>query len=521
MTRSMSKMDWWRGACLYEVYLRSFQDSNGDGDGDLRGLLKRLEYLATLGVDGIWITPFFPSPMHDAGYDVSDYKAVDPRFGSLDDFRKVIDKAHGLGLKVIIDQVYSHTSNLHPWFIESASGADNPKADWYVWADPRPDGGLPNNWLARFGGVAWEWNASRRQYYLHNFLIEQPDLNVHNPQVQDAIIDAIRFWLDQGVDGLRLDVANFYMHDRQLRDNPPADGGARPANPYYLQRHIFDRSRPENLAFLERLRRVAGDRLLLAEISCDNQPERMAEYTSARRLHTAYSFELLGAELNGAHIAACVTQAGKGDSWPTWAFSNHDVMRVASRWQADDNTDRVCMLQALLLNLRGTVIVYQGEELGLPQSQVPRDALQDPEAQRFWPYGRGRDGARTPMAWDDSAELGFSDRPGWLPVDPAHAARSVARQDEDPKSPLNHCRRLIALRRATPALRLGDFDVVESDSTGITFWRGLNGQRILCSFNFTDEPRAVPQHGESRVLAGALRDDGLAANGYVVAEAMA
>ncbi len=521
LTLAEIKTEWWRGACLYEVYLRSFQDSDGDGDGDLPGLLQRLDYIARLGVDGIWITPFFPSPMHDAGYDVSDYTAVDPRFGTLDDFRAVTKKAHALGLKVVIDQVYSHTSHLHPWFIESASDTDNPKADWYVWAEPRPDGGLPNNWLARFGGVAWEWNASRRQYYLHNFLTEQPDLNLHNRQVQDAIIETMEFWLDQGVDGLRLDVANFFMHDPQLRSNPPARVDPRPANPYYLQRHLYDRSRPENLAFLERMRSTAGDRLLLAEISCDNQPERMAEYTAPGRLHTAYSFELLAPELDGAHIADAVTRAGEGDSWPTWAFSNHDVIRVASRWGADHDSDRVCMLQALLLSLRGTVIVYQGEELGLPQSQVPREALQDPEAKRFWPHDRGRDGARTPMAWDDADRLGFSTSDGWLPAEARHAARSVARQEDDARSPLNHFRRLMALRSATPALQLGGFDVIEADKTGLSFWRDHDGQRVLCSFNFTDAPRAVPRHGESRSLAGVVQDGGLPANGYLIAEAAA
>lgn len=512
---------WWRGACLYEVYLRSFADSNGDGEGDLPGLRDRLDYIAALGVDGIWITPFFPSPMYDSGYDVADYRSVDPRFGTLADFRSVTSRAHELGLRVIIDQVYSHTSHLHPWFVESASSADNPKADWYVWADPKPDGSLPNNWLARFGGVAWEWNANRRQYYLHNFLVEQPDLNLHNRQVQDEILDTMRFWVDQGVDGFRLDVANFYMHDPQMRDNPPVDAGDRPANPYYMQRHVHDRSRPENLAFLERMRAATGEHMLLAEISCDNQAERMAEYTEPGRLHTAYSFELLGPVLDGAHIARTVATAGAGQSWPTWAFSNHDVARVATRWNAVGNRNRVNMLQALLLSLRGTVIVYQGEELGLAHGNVPREALRDPEAVRFWPHGRGRDGARTPMAWDDTPMLGFSKAPGWLPAEPGHAEQSIARQSQDPCSSLAHCRSMIALRKTTPALKLGEFEVIEADETGLSFWRVHEGARILCSFNFTGQSRAVPQHGRSRVLAGAFEGDGLAADGYVIAEAAA
>lgn len=489
---------WWRGACLYEVYLRSFQDANGDGEGDLAGLTSRLDYLSELGIDGIWITPFFPSPMHDSGYDVCDYRAVDSRFGTLDDFRTLIDEAHGLGIRVIIDQVYSHSSHLHPWFLESASSRDNPKADWYVWADAKADGSPPNNWLARFGGVAWEWSAARKQYYLHNFLIEQPDLNLHNPQVQDEVLDTMRFWFDVGVDGLRLDVANFYMHDERLRDNPVAMPAEYPTNPYYLQQHRYDRSRPENLAFLERMRAEAGDRLLLAEISCDSQLERMVEYTQPGRLHTAYSFELLGPELDGRLVSRAVERAGAGDSWPTWAFSNHDVPRVCSRW----GEGRVRVLQALLMCLRGSVILYQGEELGLPHSDVPRDRLQDPEAIRFWPKHRGRDGARTPMAWENSPGLGFSETEAWLRADAAHGPLTVAEQADDTGSHIAHCRDMIRLRRESPALRLGDFETVEADGDGLTFWRRGHGQSLLCSFNFGDSPRPVPLTPRGTTLAG-------------------
>ncbi len=510
-----SKIDWWRGACLYEVYLRSFQDSDGDGEGDLAGLIARLGYLADLGVDGIWITPFFPSPMYDSGYDVSDYRAIDPRFGTLAEFRALTEQAHALGLKVVIDQVYSHSSHLHPWFIESASSRDNPKADWYVWADPKPDGSPPNNWLARFGGIAWEWSAQRKQYYLHNFLIEQPDLNLHNPAVQDEVLDIMQFWFDQGVDGLRLDVANFFMHDPQLRDNPPAKLTEVPANPYYLQQRLYDRSRPENLPFLERMRQVAGDRMLLAEISCDWQIERMAEYTRTGRLHTAYSFEFLGPDLDGRHIANAVAQAGAGDSWPTWAFSNHDVPRVASRW----GEDRVKVLQALLLCLRGSVILYQGEELGLTHSNVPRERLQDPEAIRFWPNHRGRDGARTPMAWENAPGLGFSSADGWLPAEADHAPLAVSEQMDDTASNLAHCRAMLAVRRASSALRLGDFETVEADADGLTFWRRWNGQSVLCSFNLGDTHRPVPLTPNGRTLAGTQDNGHLAPKSYWIAEA--
>ena len=507
--------EWWRGACLYEVYVRSFMDGNGDGEGDLPGLTSRLDYLADLGVEALWLTPVFPSRMLDSGYDVADYRAIDPRFGTLEDFKLLVGAAHDRGLRVVLDQVYSHSSHQHPWFVESASSRENPKADWYVWADAKPDGSPPNNWLGRFGGIAWEWSPVRRQYYLHNFLVEQPDLNLHNPEVQAEVLDIMRFWFDLGVDGLRLDVANFFMHDKALRDNPPAGLNAPPVNPYYLQSHVYDRSRPETLPFLTRMRAVAdaaGSRMLLAEIACDRQLERMAEYTMPGRLHTAYSFELLGPGPDGAKIARAVQEAGAGDSWPTWAFSNHDVTRVASRWGAEGNPDRIRLLQALLLCLRGTVILYQGEELGLAHSPVPRHRLQDPEAIRFWPNHRGRDGARTPMPWqDDGPALGFSPQDGWLPAEASHAPLAVARQDGDPSSILGHCRALLALRRQSPALRRGSFDVVSATADHLVFRRTYADETLLCAFNFGRAPLPVAAIGEplaGRAVAGQLGPDG-------------
>ena len=513
---------WWKGACLYEVYVRSFMDSDGDGEGDLKGLASCLDYLADLGVEALWLTPVFPSPMFDSGYDVSDYRAIDPRFGTLDDFRALVSSAHDRGLRIVLDQVYSHSSHRHPWFVESASSRDNPRADWYVWADPKPDGGPPNNWLGRFGGIAWEWSPVRRQYYLHNFLVEQPDLNLHHPAVQAEVLDIMQFWFDMGVDGLRLDVANFFMHDPALRDNPTAGLPEVPTNPYYAQAHRYDRSRPENLPFLERMRAVAdaaGDRMLLAEIACDNQLERMAEYTAPGRLHTAYSFELQGPGPDGAKIAEAVLAAGAGDSWPTWAFSSHDVTRVASRWGAEGNVRRIQALQALLLCLRGTVILFQGDELGLSHSPVPRHRLQDPEAIRFWPNHRGRDGARTPMPWDaDGPALGFSPRDGWLPAETAHASLSVARQRLDPASPLAHCKRLLALRRRSAALRYGTFDVVSAARDHLVFRRNAEGpdgpETLLCAFNFGTAPLAVPDGGT--ILAGADDAGRIGPDGYVI-----
>ncbi len=518
----MASKEWWRGACIYEVYLRSFQDSNGDGEGDLPGLLRRLPYLARLGIDAIWITPFFPSPMHDSGYDVSDYISVDPRFGTLEDFDAVVAGAHALNLKVVIDQVYSHSSNHHPWFVESSSGREGPFADWYVWADAQADGSPPNNWLARFGGIAWEWSPQRRQYYLHNFLIEQPDLNLHNPAVQDAIIDIMKFWLDRGVDGLRLDVANFYTHDPALRDNPPSGLDPLPANPYYLQQRLYDRSRPETLPYLEAMREAAGNKLLLAEISCDWQVERMVEYTQPGRLHTAYSFELLCKDLDGAHVAKVVTQANENESWPTWALSNHDVVRVASRWNAEGDRQRVTQLHALLLSLRGTVILYQGEELGLPHAAIPREDLQDPEAIRFWPHDRGRDGARTPFPWTDGPSLGFSDsETTWLPAASNHSSLAVSRQEADEDSALHRCRALIALRREQPALLWGDFQVLEATPDLLVFERQYENSTLRCAFNFAASAQALKIEALGPLLAGAMEQDMLPPGGFIIAEVSA
>ena len=515
--RTADSAEWWRGACLYQVYLRSFADSNGDGEGDLAGLLGRLDYLAWLGVEGLWITPFFPSPMHDSGYDVANYRDVDPRFGTLADFDRVVGRAHALGLKVIIDQVYSHSSNLHPWFEDSASARSGPRAEWYVWADPRADGSPPNNWLAQFGGPSWTWHPARRQYYLHNFLAEQPDLNLHTPEVQDEILDIMRFWFARGVDGMRLDTVNFYMHDPALPDNPPAGLDDVPANPAAMQRHVNDRSQPGNLPFIERMREVAGEHMLLGEISAEDQLARMNEYTAPGRLHTAYSFALLHEGPDGAAIARAVADMAAGPGWPSWSFSNHDVIRVASRWGAEGRPGRAVMLLALLLSLRGTVILYQGEELGLPHADVPREALQDPQARRVSAGGSGRDGARTPMAWEDAPGLGFSDAAPWLPADPRHRALSVARQSEDLASTLHHGRALIGLRRAEAALRLGSFETLEADAGGLAFLRRHEGRGLLCAFNFADHPRPLPDIATTVPLAGRAENGQLPADGFLIA----
>ncbi len=504
MTRSERAQPWWRGAVIYQIYPRSFLDTDGDGVGDLPGIVERLDYIASLGVDAIWISPFFKSPMADFGYDIADYRAVDPLFGSLDDFDRLLTKAHALGLKVMIDQVLSHTSIEHAWFKESRERRDGPKAEWYVWADARDDGTPPNNWLSIFGGVAWQWEPRRGQYYLHNFLTEQPDLNFHNPEVRRATLENVEFWLRRGVDALRLDAINFCFHDSALRDNPPkpkdrrTGRGFSPDNPYAWQYHHYDNTQPENLAFLEELRALL-DRYpgtaALGEISSEDSLATTAEYTAPGRLHMAYSFELLSEDFTAAHIRRTVEalEAGTPEGWPCWAISNHDVERAVSRWGgARASADLARQLIALVCSLRGSVCVYQGEELGLPEAEVAFDALRDPYGIAFWPNFKGRDGCRTPMPWDDSRSAGFSVAESWLPIPEQHRQRSVARQEADPDSVLSGFRAFLRWRKTQPALCWGDIRFLDVPEPVLAFTRALDGETVLAAFNLSDRALEVP-----------------------------
>jgi alpha-glucosidase len=471
-------MAWWRGAVVYQVYPRSFLDTDGDGIGDLKGVEARLDYIAGLGVDAVWLSPTFRSPMRDFGYDVSDYCDIDPLFGTLADFDRLAAAVHARGLKLILDQVWSHTSDQHPWFQASRASRAGDKADWYVWADPKPDGSAPNNWISVFGGPAWAWDERRGQYYLHNFLAEQPDLNFHSPAVQDAVLEAARFWLERGVDGFRLDVVNYYAHDRLLRDNPPREGGP---SPYRNQRHLYDCSQPETLAFLAQLRRLL-DRygaVGLGEIFDDEPLERQREYTEgADRLHTAYSFFLLEAKVPTAALFTEALRSWEGAAgWPAWSLGNHDAVRFPTRFDAEDPA-RVKQLLALLLCLRGTPILYQGEELGLPQAEVPPAQAQDPFA------GASRDGARTPMPWSAVGEsAGFSTAARtWLPLDSTHRPLAADIQARDPGSVLNFVPRFLALRRSLPALRTGEAVLRPAPEGVLAFERVLGEERVLCLF---------------------------------------
>ena len=503
---------WWKGAVIYQVYPRSYQDTTGDGVGDLPGITRRLDHIASLGVEGVWISPFFTSPMKDYGYDVADFCDVDPVFGTLADFDALIAKAHALGLKVIIDQVYSHTSDQHPWFAESRSSRDNARADWYVWADANPDGTPPNNWQSVFGMGAWQWDARRGQYYLHNFLVEQPDLNLHSPEVQDAILDVTRFWLERGVDGFRLDALNFGMHDRALRDNPVETVFKRPpTRPFDFQRHSMSMSQPEIIPFVERIRGVldsfGSDRFTVAEIGGPFPLDEMKAFTAGEaRLNTAYAFDFLYAETITAELVRETQRqwpGTQGEGWPSWAFSNHDAPRAVTRWRGDvARTQYAKLLAALLLSLRGNAFIYQGEELGLEQADVAFEDLRDPEAIANWPETLGRDGARTPMPWTDGNDhAGFSTAKPWLPVGEDHPEASVAEQEGDADSVLNTYRRLVALRRGCPVLREGAI-AFEGEGELLVFDRTLDGRTRRCVFNLGQA--ALPYAGavEAEVVVG-------------------
>ena len=497
-------LDWWRGGVIYQIYPRSFQDSNGDGIGDLPGITQRLPYIASLGVDAIWISPFFTSPMKDFGYDVSDYCDVDPMFGTLADFDALMDRAHSLGLRVMIDLVLSHTSDQHPWFVESRQSRNNPRADWYVWADPKPDGGPPNNWLSIFGGPAWQWDARRLQYYLHNFLTSQPDLNFHTPAVQDALLDATRFWLDRGVDGFRLDTINFYFADKALRDNPALPPEARNAtiapavNPYNHQDHLYSKNQPENLLFLKRFRTLLEEYPGTAAVGEVGDAQRglelLGEYTKVGQgVQMCYAFEFLAkAPLTAARVVEVFARldAVAGEGWACWAFSNHDVMRHATRWDLSPAAQR--LFATLLLCLRGSICLYQGEELGLSEADVPFDALQDPYGIEFWPEFKGRDGCRTPIVWEQSNQnAGFSSGTPWLPVDDAHLPQTVSTQEADPNGLLHHYRAMIAGRRTHPALHHGTQTDMRAQGNVLTFQRIEATETLFCAFNMGGTPSHI------------------------------
>lgn len=507
---AVQSLPWWKGATIYQIYPRSFSDSNGDGIGDLPGITRHLPYVASLGIDAIWISPFFKSPMKDFGYDVSDYRDVDPIFGTLDDFDTLIANAHDLGLKLLIDQVYSHTSDEHAWFTESRASKSNPKQDWYVWADAKPDGSPPSNWQSVFGGPAWTWDARRGQYYLHNFLNSQPQLNLHNPQVQQAVLDIMQFWLDRGVDGFRIDALNFAMHDPQLRDNPPAPPSNKPrTRSFDFQLKQFNQSHADIPAFIERIRDLT-DRydgiFTVAEVGGDDAVREMRAFTEGENhLNSAYGFNFLYADaLTPQLVCSALAEwpDAEGIGWPSWALENHDAPRALSRWCAPQNRDAFARLKTLLLvSLRGNAIFYYGEELGLTQVDIPFDQLHDPEAIANWPLTLSRDGARTPMPWTDAPDAGFGSDAPWLPVGDDNRPRSVELQEGDPHSLLAFTRNAIALRKANPALHHGRVVACNHDGDFLEIVREAQGQRLYCRFNLGTTPVTTEHQDGAELIA--------------------
>jgi alpha-glucosidase len=486
---------WWRGAAIYQVYLRSFCDSNGDGQGDFAGLLSKLDYIERLGVDAIWLSPIHPSPDRDWGYDVADYESVHPDYGTLTDFDTLLSAAHSRGLRIILDEVLCHTSDEHAWFRESMD-ASSPKKDWYVWADPRDDGTVPNNWLSVFGGPAWAYQPARRQYYHHKFLRQQPKLNWTNRDARTAALKVLEHWLERGVDGFRLDVANAYLHDASLTDNPGIPPAKRSAMHWShaanMQHHLNDSNLEANKGELDVIRRTVENfegRFVFGEFS--EEFERSGAYLAPDKgLHAGYTFALLVAsKLAPSYIRKHFEGLAKYPlHWPCMAFSNHDVPRTVTRFGAppEGNPALAKLMFALLCSLRGTTLIYQGEELGLPEVDLRRDQLRDPVGDLYYPVAKGRDGCRTPMPWDANApNLGFTTGTPWLPLGPAHRALAVSEQEGNPASALAHSRRFLASRRKSPALRLGDIQFLDADKPILAFTRTHGSERVLCVFNLS------------------------------------
>jgi alpha-glucosidase len=489
-----SNKPWWQSGIFYQVYPRSFRDSNGDGVGDIAGIAARLPYLSELGVDAVWLSPVFPSPMADFGYDISDYTGIDPLFGSMADFDALVEAAHAAGLKIILDLVPNHTSDQHPWFIESRSSRDNPKRDWYLWRDPKEGGGEPNNWLSEFGGSAWTFDDTTGQYYYHAFLAQQPDLNWRNHEVRAAIYDAMRFWLRKGVDGFRVDVIWHLIKDAEFRDNPPnpyyRDG--RPPHEKILTQYSTDQ--PEVHEVVAEMRRVTDEfegRVLIGEI-----------YLPLQRLVAYYGNDLAGAQMpfNFAllstlwsarsieKIVADYEAALPPGAWPNWVLGNHDRPRVASRVGAEQA--RVAAM--LLLTLRGTPTLYYGDEIGMHQVAIAPDQVRDPFEKNVPGIGVGRDGCRTPMQWDATPHAGFSQAEPWLPVASDFAQENVVNLDADRQSILSLYKALIRLRKEMPQLQSGDYSPVHAQGDLLLYRRRSEGKSVLIALNLGAEPVSLP-----------------------------
>ncbi len=510
---SETPADWWKSAVIYQIYPRSFYDADNNGIGDLQGITRKLDYLndgngGGLGIDAVWLSPFFTSPMLDFGYDVSNYCDVDPIFGNLADFKQLVDQAHRRGIKVIIDLVLNHCSDQHPWFEESRKDKTNPKEDWFIWQDPQNDGSCPNNWLSVFGGSAWEYDQKREQYYYHSFLKEQPDLNWYHPEVRKQITTIIQFWLNLGVDGFRLDTANFFAYDQQLRDNPKYPDDLVPLEPrsgieYDRYDTCYSKDRPENLEFLNLIRTTIEAHsphiTTIGEIGGIQELEPLLKLSSSYvqgkdHLHMAYTFSLLGSQINAKRIAEIITETEKhiADGWPCWSFGNHDCTRVRTRCENlgfDPEFSQNLML--LLLCFRGTPIIYYGDELGMPEYQIKKEELQDPFGKEYWPEYTGRDGCRTPFPWNNSAQAqGFSkSTTPWLP---ASSPESLDQQQNQPDSFFSLTQMMIRLRKQYSVFQTGTYKTVLINDEVYVFQRENQSQTIVIACNFTQNEQHIP-----------------------------
>ena len=478
---------WWRDGIIYQIYPRSFADANHDGIGDLPGIIHQLDYLEDLGIDAIWLSPIYPSPDVDFGYDVADYTAIDPKFGTMKDFEQLVKAAKKRGIHIILDLVLNHTSDQHAWFQESKQSRDNPYHDWYIWKDPQPNGDPPNNWQAIFGGSAWEFDPDLGQYYYHMFYKEQPDVNWRNPLVRAAMLDVFRFWLKKGVDGFRLDVFNAYFKDPEFKDNPAKFG----IRAFDRQEHIYDVSQPEMYPLIEEIRSILDghkETYVVGETFLAST-EQTATYCGENKLHAAFNFEFPG---NRWHPKRFLSSASKWygslseNAWPNNFLSNHDMTRAASRYCFGEDDRRAKIALAMLMTLKGTPFIYYGEEIGLRDITIRKvSEIKDPIGKRFWPLFKGRDGCRAPMQWNSELNAGFSQTDPWLPVHPNFPRRNVQRQQSDPDSLFNFAKKLIKVRKSQPALQRGGFTTLDQDPRDIlAFERHLDDDRIIVLLNF-------------------------------------
>lgn len=481
---------------MYQIYPRSFQDSDGDGLGDLAGIEARLDYLAELGIDAIWLSPIYPSPMADFGYDVADYCDVAPMFGDLAGFDRLLAAVHARGLRLLLDFVPNHSSDQHPWFIESRGSRENPKRDWYIWRDPASGGGPPNNWISDFGGSSWQWDEDTGQYYLHAFLKEQPDLNWRNPAVREAMMAVLRFWLGRGVDGFRIDVLWHIIKDEALRDNPinPDWTPDRTQRDWLIQLHSTDQ--PEAHEIAAQFRTLAdgyGDRVLIGEICLPNDRlNRWYGTADHPQVHLPTNFNLIEGDWNATllrRIIADYEASLPTHGWPNWVLGSHDAPRIAAR--VGEAQARVAAM--LLLTLRGTPTLYQGDEIGIGEVPIPRDRVQDPQDLRQPDLGIGRDRSRTPIPWDDSPYAGFSTIEPWLPLNDDWRVRNVAAQDQESNSLMSLYRALLSLRRRLSVLATGDIELVDSADDVLAFERYDDDQRLLIALNLSGKARPLPR----------------------------